>query len=470
MNFLENNKSLSPLLSYKNILILFTLGVIINLLFLVYYSFDLRPAADDYCFGSVAAEYGYLYGIIYWWNTWTGDVYPFLVMHTIVGLPLANFSENYISFLPFLLSLAGVGLTVFTLVHLHNKNLIKYKILFILFITFFWWIFLWSGELTGLSNDTTILIARGLTHWQNLTGAFVSIQLLFITMILTYIAIQKKQSYIYTILFILLGITVGTTGSVMSLTIFITSILYISYLVYCKIKYNIYNKSLIYLFIFFSLAIVIGVLIATNSPGYIIRKSILNPNLDFNIEKIIDMIRYVIINTSKIFIKMHLNIGILFIIVIVPIIFSNKFFNELSSFDKRFFLKISILSSLFSLLLLSVTIFSEFLTYQGYWHYNISYFFIFLSFLFFSIYLGVSLQPSWNKIIFLIVLIVITFSTYTNKYAVDIIIQRNINWENGAAPILGISDIQDNDGWQMKCWNRLNESREMPLLRKTNFQ
>ena len=96
----------------------------------------LRPAADDYCFGSVTAQYGVVDGVIYWWNNWSGFAFSMMLGNLLVGLPLAALPLSFASAIPFLSVAFAMGLLLMSIAGLKLK--LVSKIFFVCFIAFCW--------------------------------------------------------------------------------------------------------------------------------------------------------------------------------------------------------------------------------------------------------------------------------------------------------------------------------------------
>lgn len=440
--------------------------ITINLMFLIFYSFDLRPAADDYCFGSIAAEFGFFGGYIHWLKIWSGYFYPMLVQHIVVGLPLAYLSDSFISSIPFLLALFGFGFTTYTLVVARYPMLIKKKFIFVLCISFFWWIFLWIGESFGIYNNMTYLSGRSLTHWQTLNGEFFSIQLFISALILAIAKINTLKKPFMIMAILLLGFTLGTSRTAFALTILVVSVSAIFYFFYIQLKKGVLNHYYLILLFLFSIFLVVGFYVSQNTPGHLNRASIINASVTFNYNRLIEASIYVLRNTFYIFADLNLNLGSVFVFVFSFFLIPYFLSTEKENIDKNFFLKASLFTFLISLLLTAVTVFAQFLTYAGWYHHMVSYFFIFLSMFFIAIYFHLALGFRFVCLKPLALLIFFVVTTYTNIYAIGSIVDRHETWIKGPATIDGISDIADPEGWQRACWNNLDENRKNALDRK----
>ena len=118
----------------------------------------------------------------------------------------------------------------------------------------------------------------------------------------------------------------------------------------------------------------------------------------------------------------------------------------------------------FGLVLSLVARFFEAFSYAGYWHFILSLVCVFLSLILIGIYAGnffSRLNLGIFSFIFLgIACISLLIGAISTIYLVESIKVRHTKWHQGPADAMGISDINDANGWQMACWKKVIEFRK----------
>lgn len=337
---------------------------------------------------------------------------------------------------------------------------------------FLWWTFLnvtktFSKYFLSPSNffESQIdLMSSGLIFWQTLNGMYI-LQLVSILIGIA-IALDKKVygSKLFAVYLILLGTFSGMTGPTLALSILVLILFFAIVYCLCASRTSIifYLHCLIYCFstsagLFLSLFL---------SPGNKNRQSILGADYNFSALNFINIINDAFQFGLILWLKCYLAIGAIFVFIfITSFIATHSKLLQISSFK---LVITGLLFSLFALLQMVINRASEYFAYQGYWHFVSALSCIFLSLIFFGTALGLGIAQklpikrvqSFNVAALFGLLAIASFSNYS---VIESIFERHVRWSGGAAPILGVTDIEEE--WVRNCWIGLNETRSSQITR-----
>jgi hypothetical protein len=457
------DKKLTIRAFFKTSLILISLMVLV----VVLESSHLRPTSDDYCFGVVSAD-GAIGGVGRWWNNWTANLFPIFIENILVGLPLLHLPWGIASAIPFIFAALGMGVAV---IYLIPSDLNDFPKLFLItLLAFSWWAFLWGNELMGASVDDNVRLAYGLTHWQTLNGAYV-IPLLILLGIWGEIWNHSSRISGRTLLgTIFLGFLGGLSVTTLSLAL----------LVICAIvpiyswvfKLGISSQRTILWFVLFVSILISAVASSILSPGQHVRIIELNTSFEITWERI-EYLRFILVPLAiREWVKSYFCWSSLIIFLLISCVYWLATASKLSSaalpkklLNCGWFLDAGLMLAGFSLLQLLIIRVAEDFAYPAYWHYASPLVCVFLSIYFFGVWAGTSLALINKKITIYFIIpclsFAISFGAVANLTLVKSMIERNVRWNNGAAPIsqLEFGDIENN-GYIAVCWERLDNFRD----------
>lgn len=449
---------------------------LLNIIMIGVASVHLRPIADDYCFGSVAQS-GVLGGVITWWNTWSGFIHPMFWGNLLVGLPLLYLPWSLASSIAFLVASILIGIVVIVLLG-DSKLTTSRKLMLCFMTTCLWWVFLWAPEYFASSNDAIRLMGWGLTHWQTLNATYiVQFQVLII---LIFLVIKRKKNDALTFLTAsLLGILSGTSGSSESLAILLCCICLL-----CSIKLfpifsakffgRLFSQKAYPIIIVLCITLCIGLLFSHKfSPGHQVRLSRFTIDFNFGIQRILSLVQFTVPYSIAIIVKTYVSYSSLIVLCVTTGI-SFLLARRDSIFDSGSLLKLAITltgaSGFFSL----STRLAEAFIYSAFWHFSSSFMLIFLSVIFFGLWIGnklgkISLKVYQQNLIYCALFLLLFLSTSVNVLMASTIMERQERWVLGSAPIFSscnnivVSDIEKE--WVAECWKELNNARPKKTLR-----
>lgn len=442
-----------------------------NWLLLIYSATLLRPSADDYCFGMIVGKYGILMGVANWWNNWSAYLYSMLLGNLLVGAPLAYLPLSMASGIPFLLSLLGIGWAALALIPdktaRHNNTLAC-----VLSVGLGWWVFLWTRVAFGKAEGDLSMLAHGATHWQTLNATYI-IGAVFLFLGFAFILNQRHPIEPQTtVLVFILGALAGLAGSAVSLAFFSFGLLAAFFcLSKTRGQADGGHKAQFAYWIIFCCAIVLAAILShTLSPGQQARMAVINPDTSISTDRVISLLEFTIPFSIKFVLKAYFGHGSVFVLLLATST-SACFHTRLTADNTTTtaYAMRGLCFFIFSLILTSSARIGEAFSYAGYWHFLLPSMCIYLSMVYIGIYAGTTIMMQFKNTkmicLSLLVLCMIT-ATAVNIHAHNNILKRNARWEVGPAPISGISDIEDADGWQRNCWDQLNKSRKQPLERQ----
>jgi hypothetical protein len=431
-------------------------------------SIYLRPAADDYCFGSVTAQYGVIGGVIYWWNHWSGFVFSMMLGNLFVGLPLAVLPLPFVSSIPFLCVAFGMGFLVLHITGIKLKLITQ--VFFICFIAFCWWQFLWLP----MSIDSIPYFGRpetnGLTFWQTLNGTYVlQLQILLVLFAYATRCISAHRSQItYSTLAAFTGALAGFSGTALSV-----SVVAFSALVLIGLQLtNLHNReSWKHYWLVLGISTTIGLWIChAYSPGNHLREQAIGVDFDISIAEMVGILFTSLLQGFRKWVKFYFNLGGISLFVLICG-FSYQMAKLNLFFGKSKELWFGLAFAFFALLQCCVSRLADQLTYIAYWHYISALVCVFLSIYFLASYSGCWLHTriqnrrvNSSSMALLIGLIIL--GAYGNSLMAGEMRLREKVWAHGPANLEGVSDIEDPAGWQMDCWKKLDAYRDIKTIRK----
>lgn len=441
---------------WKKLLIVIVL-TIISFVFLGVASFTrfLRPSADDYCAG-VVAQHGFFGAPLELWNTWSGYFFTMWIENIFMGLPLLYFPWSLSSSISFLMSAIGLSLTIFFIHPKGALNRFHLSTLSIL-VPFMWWEYLWAP--TAINNDMSPL-ANGLTHWQTLTsGYLLTTEVLIILWAICWKFANKQVGNLTSITLLgLLGLLFGFSSEPINLAAFSVFLLALGWRLLGNRSLKVTSNELGWLS--FGFCLFIAFIAAHLSPGNLSRTALINPNLEISLDRLGFLVEWTIPYAIENWFLAYFNWGgaSIFVFNIGLYFFAGKIDHNVDR--SKLFLRATQLSG-FGLLIYLVARFTEAFSYSGYWHFIPGIVCIFLSIYFWSAWLGIGLARYSSRILQLLLLAVLTLSLLLGILAsykmTKSIYKRGIQWSQGAAPILGVTDIEEE--WVRNCWIRLRELR-----------
>lgn len=452
-------------------LLLITVAIV---LWVIFESHNLRPIADDYCFGAMSGEFGLFGGVVLMWNVWSGFVSQNFITFLLVGMPLAFLPFDIASAICFIFTAFGMGAVVLAV----NRSIqlpLKLGWGWLVFIAFMWWTFLWATFALGIqntnlstANDYNLLsIVSALTFWQNVNSAYVvPLQIIFIALAIGWsFSNQKRYPYSSFLIPLVIGVFSGGVAPVQMVSLLLVACM-IAACIFFMPRTRDWNRNF---WIILSVAILVsGLICGLFSPGNAVRSAILKPNFEFTVERVALLLKVTSKQGVGNWLRGYFNIGSL-IILILAIGYS---FFTLTRNNQERAIKILIVAasfSLFALVLSLATRLSQEFSGIAYWHHTSSLVCVFISIIFFGIWIGIiikgvnNLFVSGSMYVFFIFALIIGIKA--NMKMVESIELRHAAWVKGPASINGVVDTDNPEEFQMGCWRKLNSQRSHPITR-----
>lgn len=456
--------SITPRFEKVKIAYVFLIGWSCSLIvFVLWSSRQLRPAADDYSIGS-STQSGPLAATLMYWNLWSGDVSSIFANVVLVGWPLQELPWSLGSSLPFIANGLMVAILLTTIVRasvvgMHSRSLFR-MVSTIPFFLLAWWSFFWINRILNPENLQFHAEANATTFWQSVNITYVFVPSLIMWLIYKIYARSKKNQdskWNYVIFFIS-GVFIG-----LSTPVIVTATLI--YLMLQPISVWLDGRPLIdrnfSLWSTFVFTMVPSAVISNLSPGTQRRLTFL-PDVELNRETIL-LLPPSIIPSLLDWWKTLFNQGMFATIVLVlavAIMLEWRGFE----FNSKFLREIANRIIIFSLIASIVVGVSEVFTYVAYWH---------RIFVHVSLWIGLvlltfsynsyltRLRPQLSQIVFVSVLVMSFFTVAVFRMSGEIS-KRYEMWQVGPAPVEYVSDIEDTNGWQRDCYLKLVMQRGGP--------
>lgn len=419
----------------------------------------LRPVADDYCIG-VRAELGPIGGFVNDYLTWSGFVTPSFTTNLLVGVPLARgplWIASSVTFILAGLSLALLAATTFGAIGGFGNGAQKWiyrVVVSIPLVIISWWTFLWFP--TEMFTESPMdELAIGLTHWQNLNSAYVIPTALILAASLVLFHGAFKRTWLSTILSAVLGLVSGMMGPTFGLASLLTLLLFAGWLA----LRNSEGKSRQFLELSFaSMGIMVGLGIAYLSPGTQARARILEGNeVSFAPNSIVGWIMAVIPENFTTFGELLFHWGAL---IIVVFFFALGFFatSMIPGVAPAKALSIAIGLAAFGVALSSSTIIMDALSYGAYWHSSS------ITVVAYGVCASVGFwcggmlsEQGFEQAVLVASVALLTGVASGVGSTLDLsesIVERELVWREGPAPILGIIEDREVD-WIDRCATEL---------------
>ncbi len=444
------------------IALLLTLFGAFSVFFAVALSLQLRPIADDYCWGATTANYGFWGALNHWITTWTGDYTGVLSTTLFTGVPLAILPFEAASATTFLItqSLLGIlGFLLYWLVAGSRAPIPLPGILFGLLIPSLWLVFWWSTSL-GSMDQLNLQGPRSITHWQNINSGYVILLAVALIWLLLLLRLKVKNRITLIINGFGIGVWLGGSGLVISLLggLVAFSLLALS----IGSSRSGVSRNFVWLAGPWFLSNTIGWLLAYTSSGTRARRAVLGERtldagvfLDFIFPKaIIDWVEILV------------SPGTILVFVLVFIV-GGLLRTTIEKEEERSGFKWSGAILLLSLILSIISQAASFFSYDAFWHVTPSATLIFVSITVFSLVCGrasktwLSAYSLWPRASILLVTVLISVGVLNTAF-VDAQ-QRLLSWDSGPAPLTGMSDIEATGDWVDRCWRELGEFRDIPI-------
>ena len=452
--------------------ILLILFLLVNGLALLYGSTFLRPASDDYCFGSNVAAHGIFGGVYQWWMTWAAFLYAKFLGNLFVGAPLVYLPLSLASAIPFFIALFGAGIVAYAF-YPEKPQEKSGKIIFILLAAFFWWTFLWGDKAFGLQRTTFSRFAEGLTHWQTLNSTYITAALILF-LIFAWILQQPDRSRpLFKIVAVFCGIAAGLAGSAVSLGYLGFSLIALGYDVFKKrpSQFPIINTDR-NLWVLFCLALVVSVLLShTLSPGYAIRRELINPDTTMSFVRLFELMVFTFKGVVRFLVRTYISLPAFFLILAITSF--SSVFTKIYPIQAVSHSRLVLTSASFFLLSLAMAGAARtsqfFIGGSAYWHFSVATLCAYFALLFAGIALGffIRSQPKYTKRIRTTCFLIMIFFTWTNFVAIGAILEREVRWRVGPAPTHNVSDINF-VGFQ-RCFDVLNKHWAVPIIRDSCY-
>jgi hypothetical protein len=470
MKSIGNSNPASP----KNLVLPFAISLILfNALITIYSAHWLRPAADDYCFAWITGERGIVESVVNAWNTINGYAFSNLNASIWVGWPLAYLPMSLASLIPFMLAAIGISLVVLSFSATLFQGRFLSRLIAMVCVVFFWWIFLWAPEaLNGFvftpntfSVGETIAFAHGLTHWQINNGQYV---MQLVLLLLGACALQhyfSDKSSLRLLLLACLGILAGMAGPTLASSIIVFFGMNYLYALVKKQNVLIFSKSETLGLLMACLA---GLFISQLlSPGNQIRMQLLGTSFHFSPAELLGLLNTSYTFSVQLWFNSYFSIGSALVFLLVCGI-SSLYFPKDEINKASYFFKIAFYFSIFALLQIFINRCAEFFAYRAYWHFISAITCIYISILFFGISAGlrlaiVSTEKNWSLVINTVIIICVLMATSVNIFLIQSIYARQALWSGAPAPTPHVRDIEEN--WVKGCWYHLNAIRPNSLQR-----
>jgi len=464
---------------FSQVALLVVLLIISSLVvWVVWQSQYLRPAGDDYCYGAITAEHGILGGVVHWWNIWSGFIYAMFSGNLFVGFPLALLPLSLASAIPFVVTAVGMGITFIFLQKESSAN-IRFLVFLIPISMFCWWTFLWGSPFVNPRISSLVILASGLTFWQTINGQYVLVMnvLVIAFAILRFQFAYLQHRHFQTLfLVVLLGLISGSVGTALSLSILSVAICVLVWFIGMTLTKKTNDvaaeqsrRELQFWGILFLSTLMSMVICHIFSPGSHIRTQAISPNYSITFDRGLYIIASTFTGGVKIWLKSFFNYGALASLILMASIYFAGNKAKMINGSQKNLSKTAIFLLGFALLQCFINRLSEEFTYQGYWHFVSPLVCTFLSLLLFGASLGLYVARQSGFLLKSLVLILFVIALWVgvgaNLLMVEAIHARYSMWIKGPAPGEGISDIANPNGWEMDCWNKLNNLRPSPTSR-----
>jgi len=409
---------------------------------------------DDYCI-ALRSEFGLVASLDYWWSTWSGDLVSIFWYTLLVGLPLLNFPIQFVSSVALVVALLLTGFVGSLMVSRSFqrppswRRLSTFKLALIAFPAFStsWVAFFWIP--VDEDPNFSLGLAVSSTMWPTVIAAHVIPALLAVTFLVMIACINRTWIFI---LAALGGLFVGLSGLALALTVSLSLVGWITLTIIFRLDLGAFARRRLWAAGVMLLALATSGLIAATSPGVRSRSS---EQLQASSPPVI--LNEVFPETFARIVNSTVSLASLITLLVFLVL---GMFLAQAGLVRRSHTQGRII--LILLLLVTASSFSnalsDVLVYQAVWHQVVPFTMSYL----FTAYLGVvmgtvlvemGLSPSIQApLVVLAALAIISTITAINGFG-GVAAERLQQWGSGAAPLGGISDIEQPD--MGDCWTEV---------------
>lgn len=427
----------------------------------------LRPGADDYSL-AISAKDGLFQGVWSWWQGWSGDVTAMFSNTLFVGMPLIHLPWSFASAIPFMSAAAViVGAAGWILFHAIPKSGEKNRRLFILssaipILAITWWGYWWLPVLQARDTPNADPLAQGITHWQNLNSGYVITTALLIWAWFILESRKTDKCWLLWTGYAILGLLAGLNGPVFAgSAVAMIIILAAGSLLGSQVAIRTHGAT----WLLAVSGILVGALASHFSPGSQSRKLLLvNPEIDTSL--FFRVVNEAVPGGLADWWPAVTSPGAWVLVVVIA---GATALITLRGFvpNVNFLLSTGTGLLVFSLISSFVNRVSEFFAYPAFWHLTTPRAIAWLGLTTLAIAIGSIIARMGRGSL---AVPVITFAAAAGVILMassialmsQEIINRSAQWEIGPAPVSGVSDIEEPDGWQRDAWLSLIEIREAP--------
>lgn len=438
-------------------------------MYVVWTSRNLRPIADDYLLGATS-QAGLMGAVVHWWSEWTGDLTTTLSNIVLVGLPLVHLPWSIASALPFLFTALLVALFMSWLLvdsqaasdrSARGSWLVVARSMPVLMLM--WWGFWWISAVYESQETDTFLLARSLTHWQNLNAAYVVTST---TLVWTLVSLEMRsrcnRGWLLTVAYLGWGLLVGLNGPTFAISMIgVFLVGFFAYLLIGSSSFRLRGPRW--------LAAIVGIsggaLYSHYSPGSQSRKlQLANPEITVNF-LVVDMNNAVQAGFQTWWSVFALPSTWVIVFVLV----SFAILLRASGFRARggALLALSFTFLVFSLLLAIAGKVSDLFSYVAFWHILASRLMAWFALCLAGLGVGTAVAARFpprivNPLAGTTAVFGICLAGSALLTMVQDVNQRVVQWEVGPAAMKGMGDIDNPAGWQREAYADLRAIRGGP--------
>lgn len=430
--------------------------------YLVIISLRLRPLADDYC-SALHAKSGLFGAIAFWWSTWAGDVFGVTLFSLFTGLPILLLPIGVAGAVPFsavILSVAFLGWLLASRARSAKPGDAAGKMLkpstLLLTLGFatawigYWWI------PASLRADFEMGLAVSATMWPTVGTLYILPAFIAVA---TLVVVLTSSSSVWQYVGFLLGILIGLSGLVLGLSTALTIVGYLLVSQFLGVGDQAHRSGYLRAGVVTMVGVLAGAIAASLSPGTRARSQdqlqefslpvALNRAFPETIFRLLDSYT----STGAI-------VTFLFFVGLGLVVAHLKRAGSATlGPDVLILLIIFSIASTFSSAL------SDGVIYVAVWHQVVPYVMTFLVFSLGGLMAGQYAARLGNhpQALLVVLATVATVGLFTsiNAFA-GIAAERKGQWSIGAAPIGGISDIED--AQFRACWEGIREAGDLRVF------
>lgn len=426
-------------------------------------SWKVRPIADDYCAAAKIGSEGFIGYLREMRQSWSGDTTQIFLIASLVGWPLTHLPIWIIGFTTLFLFMVVLLICGNTLVHKFLTpagTILKARSIWVSMsaILMVSWGAYWSIPSWISLNEKYQPAFNSKEGFGAVFGWPIAIvAYLIVPTIIGLLLLIPQRKLIPTLVGLsLTGLIIGTSGYALAVAIMSASLVF---QIFPSLRCNPIKL------VFFQFGNLAGILMSFFSPGAQARAGILReiaPSVDFQI-----LTRWILVSGAE-FLGSVFNLGVVATILVG--FGSAKYFTIAFNLmvDKSVCLKFLYAGTIFLIIYYVVISFSELFTYPAFWHLITFKSLVFLYSYLAGFYLaGTECFSVFGKTFFrresfallLVIFLALTTISFAKESAV--IVERADLWENGSAPLPGISDIYPTGGWVDVCWQDLRRLKDL---------